>query len=130
MNNPASEDYINYRIKNAEDALASARLLADNFHWNAAINRLYYACFYIVSALLYKNNIAAKKHSGLKHQFAQHFIKTGIVDKDVSKVYLRLSDWRQKGDYDDFEDFTQEKTLPLFEPVENFIKVVLNLIEK
>jgi len=33
-------------------------------------------------------------------------------------------------DYDDFEDFNQEKTLPLFEPVENFLNVILTLIEK
>ena len=130
MNDPNKQDYINYRIKNAKDAFASAKLLADNSHWNAAINRLYYSCFYIVSALLYKNNIIAKKHSGLKHQFTQHFIKTGLIDKNIAKVYLRLSDWRQKGDYDDFEDFDQGKTLPLFEPVENFLNVILTLIEK
>ncbi|MGC1391468.1 MAG: HEPN domain-containing protein [Bacteroidales bacterium] len=130
MNDPIKQDYINYRIKNAKDALASAKLLAENSHWNASINRLYYACFYVVSALLYKNGIIAKKHSGLKHQFSQHFIKTGLIDKNIAIVYLRLSDWRQKGDYDDFEDFNQEKTLPLFEPVEDFIRAILDLIEK
>jgi len=105
MNEPIKQDYINYRINNSKEALSSAKLLADNQHWNATINRLYYSCFYIVSALLYKNNINAKKHSGLKHQFTLHFIKTGIIDKNVARVYLRLCDWRQKSDYDDFDDF-------------------------
>jgi uncharacterized protein (UPF0332 family) len=130
MIDPIKQDYINYRINNAKEALSAAKLLADNLHWNATINRLYYSCFYAVSALLYKNDINAKKHSGLKHQFTLHFIKTGIIDKNVAKVYLRLFDWRQKGDYDDFDDFNKEKTLPLFEPVENFLNTVLTLIEK
>lgn len=129
MNDPVKQDYINYRINNAKDALASAKLLADNAHWNAAINRLYYSCFYVVSALLYKHDIKAKKHSGLKHQFTQHFIKPGLIDKDIAKVYIRLSDWRQKGDYDDFDDFDEGKTLPLIEPVEKFLETVLIIIE-
>ncbi|HLP75126.1 MAG TPA: HEPN domain-containing protein [Bacteroidales bacterium] len=129
MNDPLRQDYIDYRIKSSKEAFESAELLANNGHWNAAINRLYYSCFYVVSALLYKNNINAKKHSGLKHQFAQHFIKTGLIENNTAKIYLRLSDWRNRSDYDDFDDFNEEKTMPLFRPVENFINAVLILIE-
>ena len=44
-------DYINYRINKGKEALADALLLIEEERWNSSINRLYYSCFYTVSAL-------------------------------------------------------------------------------
>ena len=54
------EDYINYRFHRAEESFEEALILAKEERWNAVINRLYYACFYAVIALLIKNNISTK----------------------------------------------------------------------
>lgn len=129
MNDFIKEDYIQYRLKSARDTLKAAKLLADNSLWNSAINRLYYSCYYAISALIYKYDLNAKSHGGLKHQFTLHFIKSGLIEKDIAKIYTRLFDWRQKGDYDDFDDFNEEKTLPLFKPVETLIDKIQKLIE-
>ncbi len=48
------EAYIRYRIERAFDTYEVAILLYNNLKWNSAINRLYYSCFYAVSALLFK----------------------------------------------------------------------------
>jgi uncharacterized protein (UPF0332 family) len=53
MTKSIKQDYISYRINSAKETLEAARLLAENKHWNSAINRLYYSCFYSISALLY-----------------------------------------------------------------------------
>jgi hypothetical protein len=37
--------------------------------WNKAINRMYYACFYAVSALLASKNINITSHAGLRQKF-------------------------------------------------------------
>lgn len=79
MTSSVKQDYIDYRIQSAKETLKAAKLLAENSHWNSAINRLYYTCFYVISALLYKYDINANSHVGLKHQFTLHFIKTGLV---------------------------------------------------
>lgn len=123
------QDYINYRIKSAKETLNAARILAENQLWNSAINRLYYSCFYAISALLYNHDIYVSSHAGLKHQFTLHFIKTGLIDKELGRVFVELFDWRQKGDYDDFQDFDREKTLPLFKPVEILIETIEILIK-
>lgn len=47
-------DYIEYRLSKAREALQDAKLLAENNSWNACVNRLYYSCYYAVSALLLK----------------------------------------------------------------------------
>jgi len=122
MIDPLKQDYIDYRIQSAKETLKAAKLLADNSHWNSAINRLYYSCYYAISALTYAYDINTKSHKGNKQEFALHFIKTGLVEKSLSKVYFQLFDWRHKGDYGDFIDFDKEKTLPLFEPVEKLLR--------
>ena len=129
MTNPIKQDYIGYRINNAKETLEAARLLADNQHWNSAINRLYYSCFYAISALIYKYDINATSHAGLKHQFTLHSIKPGLIDKELGRVFVELFDWRQKGDYGDFYDFDKEKTMPLFKPVETLIVAIESLIK-
>ena len=53
MTGSLKQDYIYYRIQSAKETFNAARLLAENSHWNSAINRLYYTCFYAISALLY-----------------------------------------------------------------------------
>jgi uncharacterized protein (UPF0332 family) len=128
MTDSIKQDYITYRINSAKETLDAARLLAENQHWNSAINRLYYSCFYAISALLYKYDINANSHAGLKHQFTLHFIKPGLVDKELGRVFVELFDWRQKGDYGDFYDFDKEKVMPLFLPVEKIIHTIESLI--
>ena len=129
MTSSIKQDYVDYRIQSAKETLKAAKLLADNYHWNSAINRLYYTCFYAISALLYKYDINANSHAGLKHQFTLHFIKTDVIDKELGRVFVQLFDWRQKGDYGDFYDFDKEKTLPLFIPVESLLEKVESLIK-
>ena len=58
------DDYIRYRIERAKETLVEVEKHIENCFWNTAVNRLYYACFYAVSALLLKNNIEVSSHSG------------------------------------------------------------------
>lgn len=124
------EDYLKYRIDKSEEALRDAKILANNESWNACVNRLYYACYYIVSALTLKSNINSQTHSGLKSQFTLNFVKTGKVSIEFGKLYSDLMDWRQKGDYGDMYDFDKETVEPLLEPVEKFIIYIKELIQQ
>ena len=115
------EEYIKYRLQKADDSFNDALLLAENNRWNAVINRLYYACFYSVIALLQSNNIKAQTHDGSRTQFGLHFVKSGLIDKKFGKLYTKLFDLRQKGDYGDLFDYDKETASPLIESVKDFI---------
>jgi uncharacterized protein (UPF0332 family) len=115
------DDYVKYRFLRAEETLEEALILADNGRWNAVINRLYYSCFYAVTALLLKNNIETQTHDGARIQFGLLFIKTGIIDKSHGKVFTKLFDYRQKGDYGDLFDYDEKITNPLIEQVKSFL---------
>jgi len=118
------KDYINYRLQRATDTLNDAKLLAENERWNSSINRLYYACFYAVSALLYFHSIEAKTHKGVRIKFMIEFIKTGLFHKDFGKLFSDLFDWRQEGDYSDFVLFDKDLTMPLIIKSEELITLI------
>ncbi len=44
---------IKYRLERAGETLDEATSLKESKHYHGAVNRLYYSCFYAVTALLY-----------------------------------------------------------------------------
>lgn len=122
INNP--EDYISYRFHRAEESFEEAIILSENGKWNAVINRLYYACFYAVIALLIKNGIETQSHDGARTQFGLHFIKTSKIDKSFGKLFTKLFDYRQKGDYGDMFDYDEKIVRPLIGQVKEFIEEI------
>ena len=54
-------DLVKYRIARSRETLKEAELLAREKFYNAAINRLYYACYYASVALLLNNRIRFKR---------------------------------------------------------------------
>ena len=123
------DEQIKYRLQKAEESYQAAQLMSENQHWNFCVNRLYYSCFYAAIALLLKHDITPKTHNGTKQQFGLHFIKTGRIDETYNDLYLQLFSWRQKGDYGDMFDFTEEQVTPLFDPVRKFLETVKQQIQ-
>lgn len=64
-------EYSKLRIETAFKTYQAARVLSQNGFWNSAINRLYYAVFYAVNALLVSNEIYTHSHSGMRTQFSK-----------------------------------------------------------
>ena len=119
-----------YRIEKAKNPLNEIHLHIQNELWLTAMNRLYYACFYAVSALLLDKRIESKTHSGTKQMFGLHFIKTGIISEESGNFYTVIFNLRQTGDYDDFVDFSEEDVVKLIEPADRLISQIKNLVNK
>lgn len=120
---------IDYRLERASETLEEARLMQSIAHWNTCANRLYYAAFYAVSALLIKDDYRASKHSGIKAMFNRYYVKSAIVTKDSGRLYNRLFDLRQEGDYIDFVFLEAEIVEPLLRETDVFIDTIRSLIE-
>ncbi len=90
--------------------------------WNACVNRLYYACFYAVSAVLVKDRLASPKHTGVRSLFNKHYVKTGKVPKDLARIYNDLFERRQEGDYIDFVIFKETQVFPWISQAEKFVE--------
>ncbi len=81
-------------------------------------------------ALLLNNDIDTRTHNGARTKFSNEFIKTGILDKKYGRLFTKLFDYRQKGDYGDLFDFDEKIVLPLVNQVKDFLTGIKNLIYK
>ena len=115
------DDLIVYRVKRAKESFNSAKLLAENGYHHESISRLYYACFYMVLALLLKENITSSSHTGVRRQFGLHFIKTGKLTMEDGKIFSLLFDQRHKSDYEDFIKLKDDQTSLLIGMVNEFL---------
>lgn len=64
-------EYSKLRMVSAYNTFEAAKLLVQNGFWNSAVNRLYYAVFYAVNAILVLNEIDSQTHSGMRTQFSK-----------------------------------------------------------
>ena len=115
---------VTYRLEKADRAMEQAKHNLPMKYWELIANRMYYAAYYAVSALLIANGLSAKTHETILRLFGLHFIQTGLFPKEHGRLYNKLFSLRLKGDYNDRFDLTSEEVLPLVEPTEQLIKDV------
>lgn len=92
----------------AEESLGSASRELQAEAYAFAVNRLYYAAFYAVSAALLERQLTFKKHSGVRATFHREIIKPGLLDSTWGKLYDQLFEDRQEGDYLVLTSFERE----------------------
>ena len=125
----SNRELIAYRLQRARDSLEDARILADAGRWNPCVNRLYYACFYAVSALLMQEGLSSSRHTGVRSLFNQHLVKTGKISKDTAQIFNDLFERRQEGDYVDFVRFEESQVRTWMPRAEAFVEHVADLID-
>ncbi|MBQ6155235.1 MAG: HEPN domain-containing protein [Bacteroidales bacterium] len=115
---------VEFRVEKAFRAYEQAKGVLGLKYWETIANRLYYAAYNAVSALLIANGDTAQTHSGVIHLFGLHFVKTGIVSSDMGRLYHSLFTMRQTGEYDDTYGLTEQDVLPYVEPTGQLIEQV------
>lgn len=130
LTNDEREAIVSFRLQKGIETLEEAKGIATLGYWNAVANRLYYACYYVTSALLIKNKYAAQTHRGIIHLLGMHFIKKGIVSQDSGKLYSKLFELRQTGDYDDLFNLSESDVKPMISAAKKYIDELKNLINK
>ena len=122
------EAIIKQRLILAREAVADAELLLDHRSYRVAVNRLYYACFYAVSALLQSYGRSAKTHAGIRSLFSQHIIYAGLLSDEFSVLYNDLIEAREDSDYEEFIDPDPDETRGWLPQVKCFIDAVEQLL--
>ena len=121
MNSQQRQELVAYKLKRAQETLVEVESHIQNELWITAVNRLYYACFYAVTALLIDHEIETQTHAGTKQMFGLHFIKPGLIKPDSGKFYSTIFSLRQTGDYDAFVEFERDYVVALVEPATDLI---------
>lgn len=121
---------VQYRLERAEETMKEVSILAKESHFNAAVNRLYYACFYAASALMVANSIVTSSHAGIKTMLGMNFVSKGLLSLEHGKTYSRLFEIRHSGDYDDFVYCDQEMIDEYTPKARDFINSIRDLLSK
>lgn len=119
---------VDLQLEKSQSMLIQMQLGIDNKMWDMVANRVYYAVFHAVSALLINDEIEVGSHKGAAIRFQQHFVKTGIFTPNEAHMYSRLQQLREEGDYNCYIKTNEDEIMLYIEPARAFIKKIEELI--
>lgn len=122
-------DIVRYRIENAHLTLDEVSSHIEMGYYNTAVNRMYYACYYAVGALLITKEVVTKSHDGVRQMFNLHYVQTGIVQKEMGHYFIHIFEACFKGDFEDFFNNDLTTCNELYPQAKEFVAVLTDLAE-
>lgn len=130
LNDEERSIMVEHERQKARQTFAQAISLFRDGFWDGVANRLYYASYHAVNAILIRDGYNVRTHNGASSLFRQLYIKTDILPVQVSEHYSLLQTMREKADYNCSFDATRELIEPLIEPTRQLIDSILKLVEE
>ena len=122
------DEYITLRMQKAKESLKVASSMIEDQYYSFAVNRIYYAVFYAVSALVYTKKLYPKSHTGLKILFNREFILPGLIKHEYEKFYSAIFAKRMEADYADLFEISSENAKQYYNEAENFVSLIEQMI--
>ena len=127
--NEHKDIFIKINIEKSDEALRIAELSIRENAIMSALNRIYYAVFYTVSALAVKNDFVTAKHTQMMGWFNKKFIyEDKVFNKELSKIYDKIFQFRQRSDYNTEYPADLEQAKELLADAKVFIEAVRKTI--
>ena len=124
-------EIVKYRLEKSLRTYYEAVGSISNGYVETAANRLYYAAYYAVSALLVSYKYEASTHNGVIQMFGLAFIKTKIIERRFGTIFNQLFSLRMTGDYEDRHFLNLEEDVkPLVEPTKELIDITTKLAQQ
>ena len=120
------EKFAKYRLERAKQDLSDAEFNYKNNRFLNANNRAYYSIFHAIRAVLALEQKDFKRHKDVLAYFNQHYIKTEIFPKNISRKISQAKSIREDSDYDDeFIPTDQETKIQI-----DTARELIDLVEK
>lgn len=120
---------VKYELEKARNTLCEVDALIENNLWNGAANRLYYAVFHAISALLIHDGHQVSTHQGSHALFGLHYIKTEKLPAEFGRLYSQLQTMREESDYNCIYDVTPDELTEKIEPAKRLIDAIAAMID-
>lgn len=130
LTNEERKTLVTLELKKARETYDEIGILTAANRWGGAANRLYYAVFHAVSALLINDGIQVNSHKGSHATFSLNYIKTGVLPKEYGRLYSQLQTMREESDYNCVYDVEPDELLSRIEPAKQLIDDIEKLITK
>ena len=108
--------------------MEQARRIADLGYWDLVANRLYYAVFHAVNAMLLIDGIQTGTHKGTSIQFGKSYVLTGIFSRQDGIFYGQLQTMREKADYQNVFTLEEQEANILIERAEELRKRICDYV--
>lgn len=118
------KELIDYRLERSFQTANEAKSALELGHLFSAENRIYYACFYAVTALALSNDFVTSKHKQLIGWFNHNFIRTNVFPIQYGQVLKNAFAKRQESDYDDYVSFELEEVESDYKDMLEFINFI------
>jgi len=93
------------------------------------MNRVYYAMYYSVLALLIYDPYSSSKHSSVLGYFNKNFIRNEVFDKEMGRTLNKAFELRQREDYREYSHLTALEAATFIEKAELFTNKVNNYLK-
>lgn len=120
---------VGLELEKADKFLAQAEAVAALGIWDVVANRIFYAAFHAVSALLINDHIEVRSHKGAGLMFGQKYVIPGLFSADDGRLYAKLQDLREKSDYNLVYQSDEAEMSPLIEKTRDLIERIKIIIE-
>ena len=130
LTNEERKTLVALELKKARDTYEEIGILTVANRWSGAANRLYYAVFHAVSALLINDGLQVNTHKGSHATFSQHYIKNGVLPIEYGRLYNQLQTMREESDYNCVYDIEPEELKSRIEPARKMIDDIEQLIRR
>jgi uncharacterized protein (UPF0332 family) len=121
---------VSLELKRARETYDDIGCLISANRLNGAANRMYYAVFHAVCALLIHDGHQVSTHKGSHALFSLHYIKTGILPREYGQLYSQLQTMREESDYNCAYDVEMDEIEQRLKPAKRLIEDIERLVSK
>ena len=121
---------VELELERADRILLELPTYVQQQYWDTLTNRMYYASFHAVCALLIANGIQVGTHKGAIMKFNSEFVRKGVFTIEEGRLFSQLESLRERGDYNCFIDATEQEIMPFVEPLNALIEKIKRVINE
>lgn len=130
LSNEERTTLVALELKKARETYEEIGILLDANRLNGAANRMYYAVFHAICALLINDGHQVNTHKGSHALFSLHYIKTGALPKEYGQLYNQLQTMREESDYNCAYDVEIDELQQRLEPTKSLIEDIEKMINQ
>lgn len=129
LTNDERTTLVTLELKKARETFEEITILTTANKWSGAANRLYYAVFHAINALLIHDGHITNTHKGSHAVFNLNYIKTGILPIEYGRLYNQLQTMREESDYNCVYEVEADELRERIEPALKLIEEIERLVK-
>lgn len=129
LTNDERTTLVTLELKKARETFEEITILTTANKWSGAANRLYYAVFHAINALLIHDGHITNTHKGSHAVFNLYYIKTGILPIEYGRLYNQLQTMREESDYNCVYEVEADELRERIEPAQKLIEEIERLVK-